>query len=219
MKNLRVHQLAKELGMTNAETVNLCQKLGMPVKSHSSSLNEAYADMVRRRAKRDGLTRNEPPAEPKKKPAKKAAANTAFRIDSTLSVNRDEWEDDEVWIEEEREAQRAKHAVRKLLEPYSDVAEWINPSTLLGIALDSDDVHIQGMSIPDLLQSLPRVRRSHYPEFFGVNAILAHKIARDVGIATGRSVKQLGSKQRSALLEMLDEIAFRRRNVAGPSFP
>ena len=78
-KNLRVHELAKELGMTNAETVDLCGKLGVPVKSHSSSLNEAYADMVRRRAERDGLTRDEQPAEPEpeKKPAKKAAAKKA----------------------------------------------------------------------------------------------------------------------------------------------
>ena len=33
--------------MTNAEAVDLCQVLGVPVKSHSSSLNEAYSDMVR----------------------------------------------------------------------------------------------------------------------------------------------------------------------------
>jgi translation initiation factor IF-2 len=71
-KNIRVHELAKELGMTNAETVELCEKLGVPVKSHSSSLNEAYSDMVRRRAEREGLTRDEQPEEPK--PVKKAAA-------------------------------------------------------------------------------------------------------------------------------------------------
>ncbi len=51
---MRVHELAKELGMTNQEVVDLCGVLGVPVKSHSSSLNEAYADMVRRRAVRDG---------------------------------------------------------------------------------------------------------------------------------------------------------------------
>ena len=50
--------------MTNAEAVDLCQVLGVPVKSHSSSLNEAYSDMVRRRAVRDGLTRPEQPPEP-----------------------------------------------------------------------------------------------------------------------------------------------------------
>jgi translation initiation factor IF-2 len=70
--------LAKELGMTNAEAVDLASKLGVPVKSHSSSLNEAYADMVRRRAVRDGLTRDEQPPEPESdKPVKKAAAKKA----------------------------------------------------------------------------------------------------------------------------------------------
>ncbi len=78
-KKIRVHELAKELGMTNAETVDLCNKLGVPIKGHSSSLQEAYADMVRRRAERDGLVRDEQPPEPekpakKKRPAKKAAA-------------------------------------------------------------------------------------------------------------------------------------------------
>src|SRR5690349_22930317 len=74
-KNMRLHQLAKELGMTNQEVVDLCGVLGVPVKSHSSSLNEAYADMVRRRAVREGLTRDEQPEEPKaEKPARKAAA-------------------------------------------------------------------------------------------------------------------------------------------------
>ena len=74
---MRVHELAKELGMTNQEVVDLCGVLGVPVKSHSSSLNEAYSDMVRRRAVRDGLTRDEQPDEPKpekKAPAKKAGA-------------------------------------------------------------------------------------------------------------------------------------------------
>src|SRR5262245_31540548 len=66
--------------MTNAEAVDLCQVLGVPVKSHSSSLNEAYSDMVRRRAIRDGLTRPEQPPEPQPEPkvkkttAKKASA-------------------------------------------------------------------------------------------------------------------------------------------------
>jgi translation initiation factor IF-2 len=79
-KNMRVHELAKELGMTNAEVMDLCGVLGVPVKSHSSSLNEAYADMVRRRAHREGLTRDEQPEEPKpekKTTAKKTAAKKA----------------------------------------------------------------------------------------------------------------------------------------------
>jgi translation initiation factor IF-2 len=71
-KKIRIHELAKELGMTNAEVLDLCGKLGVAAKGPSSSLAEAYADMVTRRAQRDGLTRDEQPEEPK--PAKPARA-------------------------------------------------------------------------------------------------------------------------------------------------
>ena len=69
---MRVHELAKELGLTNKEAVDLCLVMGIDVKSHSSSIIEAQADRVRRRAERDGLVRDEQPEEPK--PEKKAAA-------------------------------------------------------------------------------------------------------------------------------------------------
>ncbi|HUS42252.1 MAG TPA: translation initiation factor IF-2 [Ilumatobacteraceae bacterium] len=75
-KKIRIHELAKELGMTNAEVLDLCGVLGVAAKGPSSSLAEAYADMVTRRAQRDGLTRDEQPEEAKpvkKAPAKKAA--------------------------------------------------------------------------------------------------------------------------------------------------
>jgi len=75
-KKIRIHELAKELGMTNAEVLDLCDVLGVAAKGPSSSLAEAYADMVTRRAQRDGLTRDEQPEEAKpvkKAPAKKAA--------------------------------------------------------------------------------------------------------------------------------------------------
>ena len=61
--------------MTNAEVLDLCGVLGVAAKGPSSSLAEAYADMVTRRAERDGLTRDEQPEEVK--PAKKAAKKKA----------------------------------------------------------------------------------------------------------------------------------------------
>ena len=73
----RVYELAKELGMTNKECLDLCLDMGYAVKSHSSSLDEAYADQVRRKAHKEGLTRDEQPEEPKKAPAKKAAVKKA----------------------------------------------------------------------------------------------------------------------------------------------
>lgn len=75
-KKIRIHELAKELGMTNGELLDLAGAAGVAAKGPSSSLQEAYADMLRRRAEREGLTRDEQPEEPKpeKKPAKKKAA-------------------------------------------------------------------------------------------------------------------------------------------------
>ena len=74
-KNPRVHELAKELGLTNKELLDLCEQLGIGVKSHSSSVQEAQADRVRRKADQLGIRREVQPEEPKKAaPVKKAAA-------------------------------------------------------------------------------------------------------------------------------------------------
>ena len=71
-KNMRMHELAKELGMTNAEIMDLSNAMGVGAKSHSSTIIEQQADRLRRRAERDGLTREQQPEEVK--PAKKTAA-------------------------------------------------------------------------------------------------------------------------------------------------
>jgi translation initiation factor IF-2 len=60
---IRVHELAKELGLTNKEMLDLAVVLGIGVKSHSSGIEEAQADRARRRAERDGLIREVQPEE------------------------------------------------------------------------------------------------------------------------------------------------------------
>lgn len=75
--NIRVYELARELGLTNKETLDLCDALGIGVKSHSSSVVEPQADRVRRKAEREGLVRDQQPEEPK--PAKKAPAKKAAK--------------------------------------------------------------------------------------------------------------------------------------------
>ena len=75
-KKIRVYELGRELGLTNKEALDLCLALGIGVKSHSSSIEDAQADRVRRKADADGLRRPVQPEEPA--PAKKApAARTA----------------------------------------------------------------------------------------------------------------------------------------------
>src|ERR1700684_1357173 len=70
-KKIRVYELARELGLTNKEALDLCVSLGIGVKSHSSSIEDAQADRVRRKADSDGLRRPVQPEEPA--PAKKDA--------------------------------------------------------------------------------------------------------------------------------------------------
>ena len=73
-KNIRVYELAREMGMTNAEVLDLCISLGVGVKSHSSGMVEAQADRVRRKADRAGLRREVQPEEAvEEKPAKAKA--------------------------------------------------------------------------------------------------------------------------------------------------
>ena len=75
-KKIRVYELAHELGLTNKEALDLCLSLGMGVKSHSSSIEDAQADRARRKADREGLRRPVQPEEPAApaKATKKAAA-------------------------------------------------------------------------------------------------------------------------------------------------
>lgn len=54
-KNIRVYELAKELGVENKEALDLCIELGIGVKSHSSSIEDAQADRARRKAQREGV--------------------------------------------------------------------------------------------------------------------------------------------------------------------
>ena len=74
-KNIRVYELAREMGMTNAEVLDLCVSLGIGVKSHSSGMVEAQADRARRKADREGLRREVQPEEAvEEKPAKATGA-------------------------------------------------------------------------------------------------------------------------------------------------
>ncbi len=84
-KKIRVYELAHELGLTNKEALDLCLSLGMGVKSHSSSIEDAQADRARRKADREGLRRPVQPEEPAP-PAKKAAATKKAAAKATATA-------------------------------------------------------------------------------------------------------------------------------------
>ncbi len=54
-KRIRVYDLAKSLGLSNKGAFDLCNDLGMGIKSPSSSIEEAQADRARRKIERDGF--------------------------------------------------------------------------------------------------------------------------------------------------------------------
>ena len=76
-KKIRVYELARELGLTNKEALDLCLALGIGVKSHSSSIEDAQADRVRRKADAEGLRRAVQPEEAEEKPKSTRASKVA----------------------------------------------------------------------------------------------------------------------------------------------
>ncbi len=71
--------------MTNKEALDLSLSLGIGVKSHSSGMEEAQADRVRRKAEREGLIREVQPEEPAKPTKKGAAAASAATVDTHVA--------------------------------------------------------------------------------------------------------------------------------------
>ncbi|MCU1463525.1 MAG: bacterial translation initiation factor 2 (bIF-2), partial [Acidimicrobiales bacterium] len=76
-KRIRVYELARELGLTNKEALDLAEALKIGVKSHSSSIEDAQADRVRRKADAEGLRRDVSPEEPAPAKAAKKTAKKA----------------------------------------------------------------------------------------------------------------------------------------------
>ena len=104
-KKVRVYELARELGIENKTVLELCESLGIAATSHSSSIVEAQADRLRRKADREGISKppeDEEPAEKavkeegpskvistKKAPAKKARPKPRFeRVTSRQEAGR-----------------------------------------------------------------------------------------------------------------------------------
>ena len=98
----RVHEIAKELGMTTAEVIDLCGKIGIGVKGPSTTVIDSQANRIRARAEREGLMRDSQSEELQSapvrnsqtesvvatttKPSKKVHANLIiFDLDGTLA--------------------------------------------------------------------------------------------------------------------------------------
>lgn len=82
-KKVRVYELAKEIGIDNKATLELCISLGIDVKSHSSSIEEAQADRARNKAKTLGLYTTSDKESKDKEP--KSVKQTDSKLNSTTA--------------------------------------------------------------------------------------------------------------------------------------
>ena len=113
-KSVRVYELARQLGMTNADVIELCGSLGVDVKSHSSGMVEAQADRVRRKAIREGLA-SEPKEEKTPAKQKKTKSTTAKKTVSETSEKEDKNKEkaDEVSSEKTETVDEKKEETKK----------------------------------------------------------------------------------------------------------
>ena len=75
MAKPRVHEVAKELGLTSKQVLQHLERIGNPVKSHASTIDEALAERVRAELG-NGAPQAEAPAAPKRTEAKTKPART-----------------------------------------------------------------------------------------------------------------------------------------------
>lgn len=45
---IRVHEVAREMGLTNTKILEICDKMNIPAKSHSSKITQHEADLIRK---------------------------------------------------------------------------------------------------------------------------------------------------------------------------
>ena len=62
-KKLRVYQLARELNLDNSEVIRELQHMGVPVTSHSNTVEDRLADHLRKRLRTEAVEVAAPPVE------------------------------------------------------------------------------------------------------------------------------------------------------------
>jgi translation initiation factor IF-2 len=89
MARPRVHEVAKELGLTSKEVLAHLEEIGNPVKSHASTIDEALAERVRNELG-NGAKQQEPVAPPavetSSEPAAVLAADDEAPADTAAPV-------------------------------------------------------------------------------------------------------------------------------------
>src|SRR5215813_58376 len=81
-KKLRVYELARELNLDNSEVIRELQHMGVPVTSHSNTVEDRLADTLRKRLRTEAVEVAAPPVEEvaAKEPVKQVAEAPSVAI-------------------------------------------------------------------------------------------------------------------------------------------
>jgi translation initiation factor IF-2 len=120
MPAMRVHELAKEFGMSSKELLDKLQEMKIPAKNHASTLVDAYVDKIRKAlgpeiAERQAVLEAERMKQEAEEAAKRAEEEKARKAEEEERAKRDA--EERVKREaEERAKQEADEASRRLAE-------------------------------------------------------------------------------------------------------
>ncbi len=109
MPAMRVHELAKEFGMTSKELLDRLQELKIPAKNHASTLVEAYVDKIRKALGPEIAERQAALEEERKR----VEAEEAAKREAEEAKRKAEEEERRKREEEERKTREAEEAARR----------------------------------------------------------------------------------------------------------
>jgi translation initiation factor IF-2 len=123
---MRVHELAKEFGMTSAELLERLNAMKIPAKNHASTLVEAYVDKIRKQlgpeiAERQAAMESERLKLEAAEAAKREAAEAALRAEEEARHAAEE--EERKAREEERRAHEAEEETRAAREAAAKAEE------------------------------------------------------------------------------------------------
>lgn len=122
-RTIRLFELARDLGLTNKDTFQLAVSLGIRVRSHSSTIEFAQADRIRRKAERDRLVHSGADPQSSSSEAEPATAAGQTPTESTI---------------EQRSVEAATRAVDRVQGGSRDVSDFDT------VVIDGSNVGRQG---------------------------------------------------------------------------
>jgi len=213
MPSMRVHELAKEFGMTSKELLDKLQALKIPAKNHASTLVEAYVDKIRKELGPEIAERQQAIEQERKKAeeeeAKKRAEEEARRKADEEERRRAE-EAERKTREEERRAREEEQ--RRLEEEAHRRAE---EEAAARHAAETADARAQMAAVPaPVVVPEPVVEEAPAPEPVVAEAPAAEKKkkapdARTALEAAIAAEKERLDSERAAVIEKKEEDRYR----------